>query len=149
MDGRTHFAGGIVSCLVTSIVIMLYQWNFSVISLLFAGIFGGLFALYPDLDLKLHVGHRNAWLHSAFIPGIILFLIICILITSPNECNIATRNFMISFGIYFASAFGSHLVLDCPQGDVVGMKKWGKLFLFVNGIVLFVAGILTGIFLLI
>jgi len=149
MDGRAHFLGGIVSCVIVSIIIMFYQWNFSVISLLFAGIFGGLFALYPDLDLKLHVGHRNPWLHSAFIPGIILLLITGIIITNPGECNIATQNFMVSFAIYFAIAVGSHLVLDCPQGDVVGMKIWGKIFLFTNGTFLLVVGTTIGVWLLV
>ena len=78
MDGKAHSIIGVTSCMVAWTVIFGITRNFSPVGLFAAILFGGLFSLYADLDLKVKLifGHRNPLLHSALIPGIILILTI-------------------------------------------------------------------------
>jgi len=157
MDGKAHFIGGIMASIIIWIVIWVINHNFSPIGCLVAVLFGGLFALFPDTDLKLHMGHRHPLTHSAIIPGFILIMMSIAamyaradVLASEKQSIIFIYNFTISFAVYFSAAVASHLLLDFLQGDVVKLSKLqSQIFLLSNGIGLIMASIFIGVLLLI
>lgn len=159
MDGKAHSIMGVVTCVTAWTGMLVITRNFSAVGLLAAILFGGLFSLYADLDLKVHLwyGHRSPIFHSALIPLSILVLI-CIpgYIARPEVIELGRQsiifiyNVAISVSIYWCIAHGSHLLADLGGKQPVGMEHvTGKLFLLVNGLLLISAGLLAGVYLLV